>query len=61
MSKTSEKDQFIIKAGVLETKKQITVKLLIFCCSLFEVFMADEKFSPSITYPSIPEVNMNQF
>lgn len=30
MSKTSEKDQFIIKAGVLETKKQITVKLLIF-------------------------------
>lgn len=30
MSKTSEKDQFIIKAGVLEIKKQITVKLLIF-------------------------------
>lgn len=61
MSKTNEKDQFIIKAGVLETKKQISVKLLIFLLLFVCGFMADEKLSPSITYPSIPEVNMNQF
>lgn len=58
MSKTNEKDQFIIKAGVLETKKQITYEIIHFL--LLFGFLTDEKFLPSITYPSLPEVNMNQ-